>query len=78
MNYATDLDSKRNMYMMNKKQSLINSETEHQKLQVQQFEAEKKVAIAENNINNQQRSIARNLKMKIKIRNSEIEKQHRH
>ena len=68
-----DLDEKRNTYDQ-QKSDLDQLRNQHQQLQVQQFEAEKKVAIAENNINNQQRSIHQ-LEEENKNRQHEIQKQ---
>ena len=52
----SSLDEKRSVYD-NQKSDLDKLRIEHQQLQVKQFDAEKIVAIAENNIHNQQRSI---------------------
>lgn len=52
----TQLDATRTTYDEHKSQ-LDQLRQQHQQLQVQQFDAEKTVAIAENNINNQQRAI---------------------
>ncbi|HAD34658.1 MAG TPA: chromosome segregation protein SMC, partial [Chitinophagaceae bacterium] len=68
-----DLDEKRKTYDQ-QKSDLDLLRNQHQQLQVQQFEAEKIVAIAENNINNQQRSIHQ-LEEENKNRQNEIQKQ---
>lgn len=52
----SELDATRVTYDEHKSQ-LDQLRQQHQQLQVQQFDAEKTVAIAENNINNQQRAI---------------------
>ena len=69
----TDLDSKRSVYD-EQKAEVDKLRNEHQQLQIHQFDAEKKVAIAENNINNQQRSITQ-LEEENKNRQTEIAKQ---
>ena len=51
-----DLDARRSVYDVQKAE-VDKLRNEHQQLQIHQFDAEKKVAIAENNINNLQRSI---------------------
>lgn len=67
------LDTKRSVYDT-QKEEVDKLRNEHQQLQIHQFDAEKKVAIAENNINNQQRSIVQ-LEEENKNRHSEIAKQ---
>jgi chromosome segregation protein len=67
------LDEKRNVYD-NQKSDLDKLRFEHQQLQVKQFDAEKLVAIAENNISNQERSIQQ-LVDENKQRTVEIQKQ---
>lgn len=69
----SDLDTKRQVYDQ-QKSDLDKLRTQHQQLQLQQFDAEKKVAIAENNINNQQRTIHQ-LEEENKNRQEEIRKQ---
>ncbi len=68
-----NLDNKRSVFD-EQKRALDKLRNEHQQLQIQQFDAEKKVAIAENNINNQQRSIHQ-LEEENVNRNVEIGKQ---
>lgn len=67
------LDHTRSTYDQQKK-DLDALRTQHQQLQIKQFDAEKKVAVAENNINNQQRSILQ-IEDEIKNRSNEIIKQ---
>lgn len=69
----SDLDTKRQVYDQ-QKSDLDKLRTQHQQLQLRQFDAEKKVAIAENNINNQQRTIHQ-LEEENKNRQEEIRKQ---
>jgi chromosome segregation protein len=69
----SNLDIKRNAYDQ-QKADLDKLRNEHQQLQIKQFDAEKKVAISENNINNQQRSIHQ-LEEENKNREQEIVKQ---
>ena len=67
------LDEKRSTYDQ-QKADLDKLRNEHQQLQIKQFDAEKKVAIAENNISNQQRSIHQ-LEEENKNRETEIANQ---
>lgn len=67
------LDTKRAVYDTQKK-DLDKLRNEHQQLQVKQFDSEKKVAVAENTISNQQRSIQQ-LEDEQKNRLNEIERQ---
>jgi chromosome segregation protein len=69
----TSLDLTRSVYDT-QKSDLDKLRTEHQQLQIKQFDAEKTVAIAENNINNQQRSIQQLVDEK-ENRKAEIQKQ---
>jgi chromosome segregation protein len=68
-----DLDQKRRIYDTQKSE-VDQLRSVHQQLQISQFEAEKKVAVAENNINNLQRSIHQQ-EEENKNRKQEIEKQ---
>ena len=68
-----NLDEKRSIYD-EQKSTLDKLRTQHQQLQIKQFDAEKNVAIAENNINNQQRTIQQ-LEEENEKRAEEIEKQ---
>jgi chromosome segregation protein len=68
-----DLDQKRRIYDTQKSE-VDQLRSVHQQLQISQFEAEKKVAVAENNINNLQRSIHQQ-EDENKNRKQEIEKQ---
>lgn len=68
-----DLDVKRTIYDQQKTE-VDKLRNEHQQLQIHQFDAEKKVAVAENNINNIQRSITQQ-EEEGKNRKNEIEKQ---
>ena len=68
-----NLDAKRLVYDTHKS-DLDKLRQEHQQLQVKQFDAEKLVAVAENNISNQQRSIQQ-LHDENTQRGQEIEKQ---
>ncbi len=68
-----DLDQKRQVYD-NQKSEVDKLRNVHQQLQIHQFDAEKKVAVAENNINNLQRSITQQ-EEENKNRKAEIEKQ---
>lgn len=68
-----DLDEKRQVYD-NQKSEVDKLRNVHQQLQIHQFDAEKKVAVAENNINNLQRSITQQ-EEENKNRKAEIEKQ---
>lgn len=67
------LDEKRSVYDT-QKQALDKLRSEHQQLQVKQFDSEKKVAVAENTIANQQRSIQQ-IEEEQKNRLAEIERQ---
>lgn len=67
------LDTKRGIYDTQKK-DLDKLRNEHQQLQVKQFDSEKKVAVAENTISNQQRSIQQ-LEDEQKNRLNEIQRQ---
>jgi chromosome segregation protein len=67
------LDEKRKVYDT-QKSDLDKFRNEHQQLQIKQFDAEKLVAVAENNIHNQQRSMQQ-LNDENGQRKSEIEKQ---
>jgi chromosome segregation protein len=69
----THLDARRATYD-EQKSALDRLRSEHQQLQVKQFDAEKKVAVAESNINNQQRSVQQ-LEEENKQREAEISKQ---
>ncbi|MBL7765607.1 MAG: chromosome segregation protein SMC [Chitinophagaceae bacterium] len=66
------LDEKRSTYDQ-QKSTLDKLRTEHQQLQIKQFDTEKHIAIAENNINNQHRSIQQ-LEEENQNRLNEIEK----
>jgi chromosome segregation protein len=68
-----DLDQKRNVYD-EQKAAVDKLRNLHQELQLHQFDAEKKVAVAENSINNLQRSISQQ-EEENKNRKTEIEKQ---
>lgn len=68
-----DLDVKRTIYD-EQKSEVDKLRNEHQQLQIHQFDAEKKVAVAENNINNLQRSITQQ-EEENKHRKTEIDKQ---
>ncbi len=72
-NLRENLDEKRSTYDQ-QKDDLDKLRNEHQQLQIKQFDAEKKVAIAENNISNQQRSIHQ-LEEENKHRETEIANQ---
>lgn len=69
----SDLDIKRTVYD-EQKAEVDKLRNQHQQLQIHQFDAEKKVAIAENNIQNQVRSIG-HIEEENKNRLLEIEKQ---